>query len=703
MSLKTYRNKRNFSKTTEPPGDAEVPASTELRFVVHKHDATRLHYDLRIEVNGVYKSWAVPKGPSTNASEQRLAVAVEDHPLAYGQFEGTIPSGNYGAGTVMIWDRGTVIERRSKTSEQSSQAFAKGIALGKITFILTGEKLQGEFALVRIKTGTSWLLLKKRDRFANLKDVLAEDRSVATGRSMDEIASGVGTAAPAVWLPKSGLVKDAPKRDAKAKAPTVQPEDLAPQKPRSSKPEHVPHKLKPLNPLQGPERFNHRDWRYTTQSHGFRSFAAMEKGKVTIYSPAGVVYHAEYPSLVPALRAVGGEYLLDGEIVVAGKNGRESRDLLLSKEGSPQFRVNDICHYNGKSTRDWSWIERQKLLREILAKASSLIVVPDIFTTDQAAVDAAQNAGLNEIRAWHRTGKYISGVSNVTVSIPLQSREVPRNATMTHLDRVYWPKEGYTKGDLYEYYKSVASIILPYLKNRPMSLNRHPQGIGVEGFYHKDITGYTPTFLNTHRVESRSQGKTVNYALCQNVESLFYLVNLGCIEMNPWISRVRNLDEPDYCVIDLDPDDTNPFPHVVEIAIAFRKILERMNCKAFLKTSGASGLHIYIPVEPGATFDETRDFAHKICQQVNLLFSDTTSLIRNPAQRRGRVYLDYMQNRRGSTMAAPYCVRPRPLAPVSTPLSWDELTPSLRPTDFTIKNTLARLDRLGDLWAGFGR
>ncbi len=273
------------------------------------------------------------------------------------------------------------------------------------------------------------------------------------------------------------------------------------------------------------------------------------------------------------------------------------------------------------------------------------------------------------------------------------------NLKLTNLDKVYWPDEGYTKGDLIEYYKSVSKLILPYLKNRPESLLRHPNGINSKGFFQKDMDSLPPDWVDTKKIYSESNDKDINYFLCNDEASLIYLANLGCIEINPWFSRVGSLTNPDYTVIDLDPEDIS-FDKVVETALAVKKVLDKAGAKSFIKTSGATGMHIYIPLGAKYDFDVAKDFAHLIGTIVNNEIPDFTSLERSPSKRQKKVYLDYLQNRKGQTLAAPYSVRPRPKAPVSTPLKWEEVKVGLDPTQFTIKTIHKRLDKTGDLFEG---
>jgi bifunctional non-homologous end joining protein LigD len=270
---------------------------------------------------------------------------------------------------------------------------------------------------------------------------------------------------------------------------------------------------------------------------------------------------------------------------------------------------------------------------------------------------------------------------------------------LTNLDKVYWPQEGYTKGDLIAYYREVAPVILPYLRDRPQSLHRHPNGIAGESFFQKDVSRRPPpAWVQTVTVPRESGAKETTYVLCQDEASLLYLANLGCIELNPWNSRVGSLERPDYLVIDLDPEDV-PVSRVIEAAVAVRKTLDRCGVESHCKTSGKRGLHVSVPLGARYDYDQARQFAEIIANLVHGQLPASTSVVRSPALRQGRVYLDFLQNRRGQTLAAPYSVRPHPGATVSAPLKWSEVRKGLDPAKFTMRTMAKRLDKIGDLWA----
>ncbi len=455
MKLFRYRAKRNLKLSKEPAAKIRKKSSGKLAFVVQEHHATRLHYDLRLEVDGVLKSWAVPKQPSSDPEVKRLAIMVEDHPYHYKDFHGVIPSG-YGAGTVKIWDKGTydVHGQDAKTSEK---AIKEGLKKGAIHFSLHGRKLKGEFYMVRLNRGEEkqqWLLIKKKDAFA--------------GRKLSS----------------------------------------------------------------------------------------------------------------PKVKAV-----------------------------------------------------KQKT----------------------------------------------KGV---------------KNAQLTNVDKLYWPKEKITKGDLLRYYADVAKYILPHLKDRPESLKRFPNGIEGESFFQKNLKDH-PDWVKTAKIKHTEDW--INYLLIQDKESLLYAANLGCIELHPFFSRVSKLQKPDYLIIDLDPKAAS-FAKVIEVAQAVHETLEEIGVPSYCKTSGATGLHIAVPLGAKYTYEQAKAFAEIIATVTHKRIPEISTLERSISKRKNRVYIDYHQNNFGQTIASVYSVRARPKAPVSTPLRWSEVKKGLDPRDYTMKNIRTRLKKLGDLF-----
>jgi bifunctional non-homologous end joining protein LigD len=267
----------------------------------------------------------------------------------------------------------------------------------------------------------------------------------------------------------------------------------------------------------------------------------------------------------------------------------------------------------------------------------------------------------------------------------------------TNLSKVFWPEEGLTKRDMLNYYYQVAPFILPYLKDRPQSMNRFPNGIYGESFYQKDVTGKAPPWVKTYLYHSKADERDRHFLVCTNEASLLYMASLGCIEMNPWSSTVKKPDNPDWCIIDLDPDK-NPFNQVIETAQVVKEVLDSLKVPSYCKTSGSTGLHIYIPLGAKYTYEQSKEFGRVVARLVHEQLPRFTSIERKTSDRKGKIYVDFLQNRPQATLAAPYSVRPKPGATVSMPLHWEEVKKGLKMTDFTIVNAMGRLKEEGDIF-----
>ncbi len=836
MGLVHYRRKRHFDRSPEPQGGR--PGAGALRFVVQKHDASRLHYDFRLELDGVLKSWAVPKGPSLNPQDKRLAVLVEDHPLDYRTFEGTIPAGNYGAGTVMVWDEGTFRCGADADWRASARALRDGLARGRVSFVVEGHKLRGEFSLVRLARGkdNEWLLLKKRDEWAGQQDVTASDRSVTTGRRLDEITRGLKGRRRPTYAGSAGAKNGHRERRAKRRPDKALP----------------PGKVRPMLATLVREPFDRPGWLFEVKWDGYRAIAEVGRRGVALYSRNHHSFASRFRPLVDALARLGHDAVLDGEVVAVDERGRGRFQLLQNYQktgrGDLRYYAFDLLKLDGRDLRGLPLRERKARLAGLLDGLPGVFVSEHVEGRGVAFFEAARQQGLEGVVAKDGDSPYREGVrgaewlkvkthgrqeaviggfteprgsrkglgalllgvydgkklvyightgggltaaglgdlrarldplvrkkcpfattpkpnapvhwvkpslvcevsfqewtdegilrqpifqglredkaaravrrevavspaavssgtatsgrrppSRVLVREPARGgRKSPVGVPVTHPDKVYWPEEGYTKGELIAYYREVAPVILPYLRDRPESLHRHPNGAAGKSFFQKDVSRQPPPApVQTVSVPGASGGGTVRYALCQDEASLVYLANLGCIELNPWHSRVASFDRPDYLVIDLDPRDV-PFDRVVEAAVAVRKTLDRAGAECLCKTSGKRGLHVVVPLGARYDYEQAKQFAELIALRVHGELPGTTSLVRSPAQRRRRVYLDFLQNRRGQTLAAPYCARPYPGATVSTPLAWREVKKGLDPSAFTIKRLARRLEKVGDLWA----
>lgn len=787
MSLEKYQAKRDFKKTPEPAGKVAGLHKKKFIFVVHEHQASRLHYDLRLELDGVLKSWAVPKGPSMDPEAHHLAILVEDHPFEYAKFHGDIPEGQYGAGHVEIWDKGTY-EPRQETDDAAAE-IRQGIKKGHLTFILHGKKLKGEFALVKLHgpDKDAWLLIKKHDQFAS---------------------GGAEIVPPA------------------------NPEDYIKEFPKKLPPNFIKPML--CTPLAEP--FNKEGWLFEFKWDGFRAIGQKQGGDVRLYSRNNLDFSTKFAEVAEALRHLPKDVVLDGEIVVVDKSGKPHfewlQDLGRENNGILSYYVFDILWYEGRDIRNMPLIQRKQLLKKLLGNKKSIIKFGDhIEDKGKALFKQVEKQNLEGIVAklanspyrdgqrtndWfkikthlrqevviggytepRRSRKYFGALlvgfydgddliyaghsgggiadnarrdllkklenlerpsspfsttpkpnapvhwvkPNLVCEMSFSEwtsdgkmrqpefeglrsdkspKEVHREINLktkkaesvtsehqklygskvdfTHLDKIFWPEHGYTKGDLLAYYEAVSDFILPYLKDRPESLLRQPDGWQGMAFFQKDINFKTPPWVKTHEIYSGSNKGNVNYMICNNRDALFYMVQLGSIEINPWSSRLGSLNKPDWAVMDLDPEGVD-FKTVVKVAQTVHRVCEEWHVPNYAKTSGKTGIHIYIPLKAKYSYEQAKNFIHLLAIEVNKRLPEITSLERLPAKRQAKVYLDYLQNNEGQTLSAPYSVRPTKDATVSTPLHWDEVKPSLTPQKFTIKNMPARLKKLGDIWA----
>jgi len=671
-SIDDYRSKRDFARTPEPrPEEEKVAPAAEATFVVHRHEARRLHYDLRLAMAGVLKCWAVPRGFSYDPKEKRLAVHTEDHPLAYEHFEGVIPKGEYGAGTMTIWDRG-----RYRVVKQDG---LEAIEEGKLEIQLYGQKLRGEWHLVRTKSGKDeWLIFKARDRYARG----GEDGS----------------------------------------AQTALPIDLS-----SAEQAPLPASVEPMEVGETAKPFSAPQWIFEMSFRGARLLAEKRGDAVRLTAPDKQDLAPKLPEIVRDLGEIRAENaLLDGVLVVLDESQRPDKARLerrLRGESSDPvfYYVFDLLYYNEWDLRGLSLLDRKRALAAIVPPLSSVLYVDHVLERGEELVRAAASAGLPAVIAKQGGSAHQSGPSPAWREIPLAAEEgaerlgllealsraqspetrlqtVARKVKFSNLDKVFWPKEGYTKGDLIAYYDQVAEVILPYLRERPMHMNRFPDGIEGKNFYQKDAPDHVPDWIATELISSDSrEGESIRYIVCNDRETLLYLANLGSIDFHPWFSRRGSLDSPDWAVLDLDPKGA-PFANVVRIARSLGKLLRGIGLRPYLKTSGATGLHIFIPLRPGYTYDHSRLFCEGVATLCAAEHKDIATVERVVGRRGGRVYIDFLQNRRGQTVAPVYSVRPVPGATVSTPLDWDELGSELDPGQFTIKSVPARLARLGDLF-----
>jgi bifunctional non-homologous end joining protein LigD len=884
-SLAEYQRKRDFSKTPEPKGAPDP--SRGNRFVVQKHWATRLHYDFRLEMEGVLVSWAIPKGPTLNPAERRLAAHVEDHPVSYYDFEGTIPKGEYGGGTVMVWDWGT-FELEESTPTES-------LRRGEVKFRLNGVRLCGRYALVRTRSEKDWLLIKKKDECADPNfDIEQFDTSVKTGRTKEEIEQGKD----AVWSSRrdegaGGLINLANAE----KGP-------------------MPKTLDPMKAQLGDAPFDNDRWLFEVKWDGIRLITFIDGDEVSLQTRRGRKVDAEYPQLKAVTRFVNAKQaVLDGEIVVLDEQGRPSFQLWQNRgtESHPiHYVVFDIVYYEGQRLFKVPLEDRKRLLRDILRDSDLIRYSDHVIGQGNAFFTAAKEKQLEGIVAKLRDSPYQPGVrssawlkikaiqqqevviggftaprnsrkhfgailvgvhddkgrlvytghtgggfddktlsalgqrmqplivkSSPFVPPPPKTNEKPtwvkpdlvaqvkfsewtrdgvmrqpvfmglredvdpasvqreqvhdadreaaqaekataaksgtgkpgtakpgtkrarvasrtvavrarradpaasqipdtplsraaakitkqlgtgiRGATadelaaldalskegnwdiggrtvhLTNLDKVLFPEDKYTKRDLIRYYVQVAPVMIPYYRQRPLSMNPHPDGIQGKSYWVKDKPAYAPKWIPTFRFQDRKNVK--DWILVEEVATLAWLANHAVIDMHPWYSRVDKPEYPDWSVVDLDPAEGATFNDVVAVARVMKTALDHLKLKALLKTTGQSGLHIYVPIERRYTYDESRAFQEKLARMIAELMPDKVTEIWEVKRRTGKIRIDYTQNVINKTLAGPYSARPAIHGPVSTPITWKELEdPRLRPDKWTIKTLGDRLLEVGDLF-----
>ena len=874
--LEEYKRKRRFDRTPEPSGAPEPvagkvqdkpspsPKRTRLpkpklpqlevrpgaehgdTFVVQKHRATRLHYDFRLAIDGTLKSWAVPKGPSQSHADKRLAVMTEDHPLDYGNFEGKIPEGNYGAGTVMVWDRGTF-------HLEGNLDALKQLEKGEIKFSLNGEKLWGSFVLVKLKQsekGNEWLMIKHKDAAEDSSwNIDEHDRSALTGRTIEEIKEE---------LP--------PKR---------QPIPIQAAEVQSARKGPMPSRVEPMLATLADRPFSDPHWLFEIKWDGVRALARIENGALTLRSRNGVDIAQRYPELASLPETLAArEAILDGEIVALDAQGHSNFERLqermhvrapsenLVAQIPVVYFAFDLLYCDGYDLREAPLLERKQLLERLLFTTERFRYADHQLEQGKELFALAEQNGLEGIVAKRADSPYVSDRSphwvklKITITVDavvggwteartsalpfgsmllglyhgktlrfighvgsgfdakklkeLSSRlkelsastcpfdavpetnekpwwvsptlvarvkfsgwteehalrhpvflalredarptdcqwenEVATAATpvpavvrapevigrvlttkaqieaelfkgrsetvtieldgkrlrLSNLNKVYFPESGVTKRNLLAYYYRMADFVLPFLRDRALVLRRYPDGIKGQAFFQKDVREGLPEWFKTVPVDSEHRGEVIQYATANDRASLLFLTGLGCIDHNPWSNRYDDLDHPDYFFFDLDPSDGTEFSAVVTIARALYEKLEELRLASFLKTSGATGIHIYLPVEPIYTYEQLRTFGEIIARTVTAEHANLVTSERIVAKRpAGRVLIDVQQNAHGRPLAAAYSVRAFPQAPVSAPLLPRELRPSLRPETLNIETVFARLKDKGDLWGDF--
>jgi bifunctional non-homologous end joining protein LigD len=807
--LQTYRRKRDPERTPEPFGGG-APGSGR-RFVVQQHAARRLHYDFRLEMDGVLKSWAVPAGPSLRPEVRRLAVHVEDHPVEYADFEGVIPAGNYGAGAVIVWDRGGY--RPVKNGDPLAD-----LARGKLEVELFGYKLRGRFTLVRMSgKEKEWLLLKKAGPgAAEVEATERHPRSVVSGLTVAEMRD-VGSVQATLRARLADL--GAPRREVPVREQAFMLATLADR------------------PFSDPR------WLFEVKYDGVRVLASRQGDAVVLRGRSGQIVTTRYPEVASALSGlVMDRFLIDGEIVAPDDEGKPSFQRLQARMGltAPGDVARaaavvpvtgiffDCLALDGHDLRRLPLTERKACLARLLPPLGPVRYGDHVVGDGEAFFAAAAAAHLEGIVAKRSDGGYVGGRSPDWIKIKCQKRQefviggytdprgsrghfgalhlglyegprlvyvskvgtgfddaslrtvwqalqplarasspfaagtpagrghhwveprlvcevrftewtaegglrhptflglrpdkrpeecrreapvalppassppapappagTPREVRITNPRKVFWPEQGYTKGDLIAYYDRVAPLLLPYLRDRPVVLTRYPDGITGKSFFQKDAPDFVPAWVRTERIYSKDAEREIDYFVVNDAETLRYVVNLGTIPLHLWSARLGHLDRPDWLVLDLDPKGA-PFAHVVTMARVIHRLLDALDLPGYVKTSGATGLHVLLPLGGRYTHEEARTFARLLAVLAVEARPDLATIARPIHARDGKVYVDFGQNGHGRTIVAPFAVRPRPGAPVSCPLAWREVTARLDPARFTIVTLPARFRRRPD-------
>ena len=799
--LDAYRAKRDASGTPEPFGAAGgAIAGGRGLFVVQQHAATRLHWDFRLEVDDVLKSWAVPKGPSMNPEDKRFAVQVEDHPVEYGDFEGGIPKGNYGAGEVIVWDQGTYVPLED---------FAAGFRSGKLLFELKGHKLRGRFTLILLKgannTGKEWLLIKERD--GSVSDAPLPEHSVFSGLTVAELKD-VGAAHA--------------RFEARVRA-------LKPRPPKSVSLAEKPMLAKPSAP------FDRDGWVFEIKYDGYRLLIERSANAVTLRSRNGLDLTSRFPEIVKCARHLPcAEFVVDGEVVVHDERGLPSFPRLqvraavrgeaatarAARHDPVTCYAFDLLHAAGRDLKRQPLVERKRLLAELLPEAGPLRYSTHVEGDGVETFHAVSRLGLEGVVGKRADSPYLAGRSDhwlkvranrtgdfvvagwaptksdaadlgalalaeyragelvfcgrvgsglgagkrravqerlrglaaglsltgdadlcwvepklvcevqyreysldghlrlpvflrlredkdaaeclgafdapVAASVAASAQAAPaRVVPVTNRDKVFFPEKGLTKGDLLDYYQQVAEWMLPYLRDRPLVLTRFPDGIHGKSFYQRDAPSFVPDWVERKTLWSGSAEREVRYFVAQNAESLVYLANMGAIPIHAWHSRTTDLEHPDWCVLDLDPKDA-PFASVRAAASAIKELLVEIDLPGFLKTSGATGLHILVPLARQLTHALATTFGELLARVVVGRRPDICTIARMVRQRERKVYVDYLQNGHGQLLVAPLSARAEPAASVSMPVDWSELNGRLKNGNYHLKNAVRRLKRSGD-------
>lgn len=735
MSLEEYRRKRDFERTPEPAADTKRgkrKRAGPLSYATQKHSATRLHYDLRLEYDGVLLSWALPKGPSMDPREKKLAVQTEDHPLEYGGFEGLIPAAEYGGGTVMLWDRG---------EWEPLSPMPQSYIDGDMKVLLRGMKLRGAWALVRMKgkgaeSNKNWLFIKERDEFAAPEETYAvadeEPFSALTARSMHEIS----TAADNVWR-DGHAVGEPPLMWRRRRSPAVLDVNLATAGLAGARTAPLPE-LRPLRASGVDEPPAGDEWLHEIWIRGARLLATLTPEEVRLSGMKGEDWTTTLPRLARALSNVPcPTAVIDGVATVIGAGGRPNLAALetairLGDERDIVFYAFDLPFALGADLRETPLSQRKAALKAIIdaMPEQAGVLFSDHIIGHGAEVFAQAHklgaAGVVSKRAdsaYRESGGKGAAPVWVEATCPetkADSASVPRDSFLarrqqgataaesvwffhdvrfTNPDRILYPEQRVTKRALAEYYERVADLILPHIIKRPLSLYRCPQGIEHEAFFQKHLGEMSTPFIREAPVRE-AEGREP-YVAIDGLEGLLLFAQLSVLEIHPWGSREDNIDKPDQIVFDLDPGPGVDWAQLVDCATLVRETLESLGLRSFVKTSGGKGLHVVAPITRRHGWDVIKTFSGDVAKAVAR--RDEKRYTANIAKwaREKRVFVDYLRNVRGATCVAPYSTRARPGAMVSTPLAWEELDPR-RPLAFNVETAPLRLDAMdADPWGPF--
>jgi bifunctional non-homologous end joining protein LigD len=705
MGLDEYTRKRDFAITAEPP--ARVGATTTGRsFVVQKHAARQLHYDFRLELDGVLKSWSVPKGPSFDPAAKRLAVAVEDHPIDYGGFEGIIPAGQYGGGTVLLWDRGTW-----------SPLFdpAEGLAAGHLKFELSGEKLRGRWALVRLKprgraaggrgnNDRSWLLVKDRDAHArpeaewSVTD--AHPESVATGRDLDAIAA----ASDRVW------------HSARSQSGRVDPSTLS-----AARAAPMPKKVRLAQAKSARTVPGGENWLHEIEIVGERVLARVDSGRVQLLAADGSDRTAVLAAVASAVRLLPvRQATIVGVATALGSDGH-------SEAGRPADTLYaiDLPYLDGYDLTRVPLGERKSLLaalvaeahagnatglryadhvvgrgREIFAHASALgasgIVSKKLDSRYPPAAAAWRLVRCPAKDAGERAPPAALSPVKKTAALELRIAGVK----LTHPQRMLYPAVGITKLDLARFYERIGERILPHLVDRPLTLVRAPDGMNGQRFFARHAGDWAPRELRQLEIAGGTgSGRAM---IVDDLRGLVALAQMNVLEIHPWNARTSDLERPDRIVFDLDPGPEVPWSDVVDGAKRVRDVLETLELASFVKTTGGKGLHVVVPLTPAANWEDTLEFSHVLAQALARFEPARFSAGLAKAPRTHKIFVDYLRNRRGATAVSMLSSRAQATATVSVPVTWDELGFGTRGESFHVGDVASWYhDR--DPWADYAK